>query len=140
VNALQRLHTALRPEGLLLDIRPARRHPWVEIVTGGALDGRESVIRLGQLDDSFRMRTLATADAALQTLIKAGQFVPEHAEAFTFVYHWASVDVWLVYMAEQWNSARIGDELIAHAREEFEEDASELRILRTIQATRLRRV
>jgi hypothetical protein len=98
VHALESLHTALRPQGLLLDVRPAPEHPWVEVVCSDAVDGGERVLRPGQLDDSFRLGTLATADAALQTLIEAGRFVREDAETFTCVYHWPSADAWLTYM------------------------------------------
>lgn len=96
-------------------------------------------MRLGQLDDSFRIGTLATADAALQTLIDAGQLVRERAETFTFVYHFDSVPSWLTYMAEHWSSARISDALITRAQQELTAAPGEVQILRTLHASRLRR-
>ena len=52
MNALERMWAALRPDGLLLDIRPAPQRPWVEVRRG------ESVAPLGQIDDSYRFGTL----------------------------------------------------------------------------------
>lgn len=140
MHALQSLYAALRPQGLLLDVRPAPEHPVVEVMRGrGAMDQSEQVVQLGQLDDSYRLRTLATADAALQTLIDAGRFVRERAETFTFIYHFDNVDTWLAYMAEHLSTAHISAELTVLARQELSAQTGELRILRAIQAARLRR-
>jgi hypothetical protein len=98
------------------------------------------VVRLGQIDDSYRHGTLASADVGLQTLIEAGRFVRERAETFTFVYHCDSVATWLTYMAEHWSTARISEGMIARAQAEAREEAAEARVLRVMQAARLRRV
>lgn len=133
MNALTTMHAALRPAGLLLDIRPAPRHPSLEVVRGG------QTVRIGQIDDSYRFGTLASADTALQTLIDAGQFVRERETTFTFIYHFDSVEAWLGYMAEHWHSAHIAGDLVARARDVFSRGGGELRIRRTIRAARLRR-
>jgi hypothetical protein len=85
------------------------------------------------------MGTLVTADAALQTLIDTGLLVREHAEAFTFVYHFDDVPSWLAYMAENWATVDIGEAMIARAQAELAAAPGELQILRTMQASRLRR-
>jgi hypothetical protein len=134
VNALNRMWTALRPGGALLDIRPAPERPWVQVWRG------ESVTTIGEIDDSYRFETIQVADAALQTAIEAGWFVREADVRFTFVYHLDSVDAWLAYMAEHWSSAIIGPGVIAGAREALPAGAEgELRIPRVIRATRLRK-
>jgi hypothetical protein len=140
VHALETVHSALRPQGLLLDVRPGPRHPLVAIQRGTTVDGGERPVRLGKIDDSYRIETLAIADAAVQTMIDAGRFVRERAKSFTFIYHFDSVEAWLAYMAEHWNTAGISAPLIARARNEHAAGAGELRILRSIQASRLRRV
>jgi hypothetical protein len=96
-------------------------------------------VPLGHLDDSFRIGTLVTADAALQTLIDGGQLVRESTETFTFVYHFDSVTSWLTYMAEHWSSADVSDTLIASAQAELAAAPGEVQILRTVHASRLRR-
>ena len=99
------IHTALRPTGFLLDIRPAQQQPWLEV-------GRaEKRTRLGQIDDAYRMGTLAMADAALETVIEAGLFEREEEITFPFIYHCGEVDAWLAYMADHWSSATVDDTL-----------------------------
>jgi hypothetical protein len=135
VNALERMWAVLRPDGLLLDIRPAPQRPWVEVRRS------ESVATLGQIDDSYRFGTLQVADAAVQTLVDAGRFARDRDGVFTFVYHLDSVDAWLEYMSENWNSATIAADVIARAREALPSGVEgEVRIPRIIRATRLRRV
>jgi hypothetical protein len=152
VHALETIHGALRPQGLLLDVRPALQHPWVVIQRGAAANRSVrigEVARLGQMDDSYRIGTLASADASLQTLIDAGRFVQERAETFPFVYHFDSVETWLAYMAQHWSSALISGEVIDQAREELAREhretgvtgeTGEVLVLRAIRAVRLRRV
>ena len=70
------IHTALRPGGLLVDIRPAQQQPCLEISRA------ETRARLGHIHDTYRMSTLAMADAALQTVIDAGLFVREEESTF----------------------------------------------------------
>ena len=139
MHALENIRAALRPGGVLVDVRPAPRHPLVELQRRGATDAGTGVLRLGQMDDIYRIETQASADAALQTLIDRGAFAPERAETFTFVYHFDSVEGWLAYMSEHWISARISDELRARARDARPAETDELRIVRAITARRLRR-
>ena len=135
MNALERMWAALRPGGLLLDIRPAPQRPWVEVRHG------ESVATLGQIDDSYRFGTLQVADAAVQTLVDAGRFVRERDVTFTFLYHLDSVDAWLNYMAEHWSSAIISADVIARAYDALPPGVEgEVHIPRIIRAIRLGRV
>ena len=133
MNALNTMHAALRAEGVLLDVRPAPEHPWVEIQRG------TEAVRIGQLDDSYRHSTLATADAAIAPFVKAGRLVRERTMTFTYLYHCESIDTWLAYMAAHWHTAHVPAELIARARAAFEPGDGEVRILRTISAIRYRR-
>jgi hypothetical protein len=126
---------ALRPGGLLLDIRPALKRPVVQISRG------ESVTAVGQIDDSYRFGTLKVADTAVQTLVDAGRFARDRDVGFTFVYHLDSVEAWLDYMAEHWSSADISADVVARAREALPPGVGgEVRIQRIVRATRLRRV
>ncbi|HEX3272452.1 MAG TPA: hypothetical protein VHR15_17540 [Ktedonobacterales bacterium] len=135
MNALERMWAALRPGGLLLDIRPAPERPWVQVWRG------ENVTMVGQIDDSYRFGTLKVADAAVQAVVAAGRVARERDVTFTYLYHLYSVDAWLEYMAEHWSSALIPADVIARAREALPPGVEgEVRILRIIRATRLRRV
>jgi hypothetical protein len=139
VHALESLHAALRPLGLVLDVRPAPEHPTVAFVPREVGGVQLPAVRLGQLDDTFRIGTQATADAALHALIDAGQMVRERTETFTFVYHFDSITSWLTYLAEHWSTARISDALTAHAQAKLAAASGEVQVLRTMQISRLRR-
>jgi hypothetical protein len=130
---LETVHTALRPTGFLLDIRPAQQQPWLEVIRA------ENCTRLGHIDDAYRMGTLAMADAALETVREAGLFEWEEEITFPFLYHCGEVDAWLAYMTDHWSSAAVDNTLIQRAREALREDPGDLRIRRTIHAARLRR-
>jgi hypothetical protein len=141
VRALETIHHSLRPDGLLLDVRPAPQHPWVVIYRGANhVDQTGRIVRVGQMDDSYRIETQVVADAAVQTMIAAGRFGRERAETFTVVYHFESVEAWLTYMADHWSSARISASLIEEARAELAREPGEVRVLRAIRAVRLRAV
>jgi hypothetical protein len=129
----------LRPGGLLLDIRPAQQHPWVELVRGEAARPDVSAVRLGQVDDSYRHGTLACADAALRTMVEVGRFVRERAETFIFTYHFDSIATWRAYMAVHWITARLPSQLLAWAHDQ-PAGAGAVRVLRVVHAQRLRRV
>jgi hypothetical protein len=135
VNALKIIRDALRQDGFLLDIRPAPAHPSVEVWRDG------EAITIGQIDDSYRIGTILATDSALQTAIDAGWFAREDDLRFTFVYHFDSIDAWLDYMSADWSSALVAAETLKRARELLPPGVeADLRILRTIRATRLRHV
>jgi hypothetical protein len=133
VHALEIIYTALRPNGFLVDIRPAQQQPWLEVSRA------EKCIRLGHIDDAYRMGTLAMADAALDTVIEAGRFEREEDITFPFIYHYGDVDTWLAYMDDHWSSATLDATLIERAREALRDNTGDLRMRRTIHAARLRR-
>lgn len=132
MRALQNIHSALRPGGVLLDIHPEPKSPWLVARRGG------QTTLIGQLDETFRIGTVLSARAALQSVVDAGLFVYESDITFVFTYHFASVDAWLGHMAENWASADIPVDMVARAREALATNGGELRIPREIHATRLR--
>jgi hypothetical protein len=139
VHALETIRSSLRPQGILLDVRPASEKAVVEIAHREAADRPEHLVRIGDVDELFCVGTLADADAALGAEIEAGLFVREHARAFTFTYHFDSVEAWLAYTAARWSTARIGSDLIARAHAEWSGATDELLLRRIISAARLRR-
>lgn len=164
VHALDALHTVLRPRGVLLDIRPAPDDAWVEGArqrspsaippalppSPAPLDERqdEHVVRLGQVHDPYRTETQVTAEAAMRAHVAAGSWVRERDETFTFIYHFDSVDAWLAHMDAHMSSAHMSAGLVARARRYMARqpattdpprEARELRLLRRMRASRLRR-
>lgn len=133
MSALENIHRALRPGGLLLDIHPEPQHPWLVADVG------TQTVRIGQLDESYRIGTIFTARNALQHVIDTGLFERECETTFTFTYHFASVDAWLKQMTENWASAGIPPGMIERAHEALSTGARELRIPREVHAARLRK-
>jgi hypothetical protein len=133
VRALRNIHSALRPGGLLLDIHPEPKHPWLV----AQVDAQ--TIPVGQLDESFRIGTVRFARAALQQASDDGLFAFERETTFVFTYHFADVDAWLGHMAGHWASAGIPVDMAKRARELLATGEGELRIPREIHAARLRK-
>ena len=134
MNALDRMHTALRPGGQLLDLHPDAVHSPVEVDAGG------TIVLLGHLDDTLHIRDVHSALAARQVVIDAGKFVLEREIRFTFITHFDSVENWLRFMAEHAQKSVIPAELAARARELLPPGtAGEVRIRRQTYAARLRR-
>ncbi len=134
MRALRNIYSALRPGGLLLDIQPEPKHPWLVAQVGA------QTTPLGQLDESFRIGTVRAARAALQRVIDAGLFALERETTFIFTYHFATVEAWLGHMAANWGSAGIPADLVVRAGEMLATGEGALRIPREIHAARLRRL
>lgn len=133
MRALRNIHSALRPGGLLLDIHPEPKHPWLV----AQVDAQ--TIPVGQLDESFRIGTVRFARAALQQASDDGLVAFERETTFVFTYHFADVDAWLGHMAGHWASAGISVDMAKRARELLATGEGELRIPREIHAARLRK-
>jgi hypothetical protein len=133
VRALRNIHSALRPGGLLLDIHPEPKHPWLV----AQVDAQ--TIPVGQLDESFRIGTVRFARAALQQASDDGLFAFERETTFVFTYHFADVDAWLGHMEGHWASAGIPVDMAKRASELLATGEGELRIPREIHAARLRK-
>lgn len=133
MRALRNIHSALRPGGLLLDIHPEPKHPWLVAQVD------EQTIPIGQLDESFRIGTVRLARAALQSGVDDGLFIFERETTFIFTYHFADVDAWLGHMAGQWASAGIPADMAERASDLLATGKGELRIPREIHAARLRK-
>ena len=128
------MHTALRPNGRLLDLHPDAIHSPVEVRVG------DVILPLGRLDETLHIQDVRTARAARQVAIDAGLFVLEREIRFTFVTHYDTVESGLTYVAEHPQKAVIPAELVARAQALLPPGTSgELRIPRQIYAARLRR-
>jgi len=139
VHALESLYAALRPRGVLLDVRPASTRPVVEVVHSGETAAARWVQPLGRIDDSYRLETLAAADAALDTLIADGRLTRERVETFPIYYYAPSVDSLLAYAAERWRNAHISAALVARVQKAASTASGEFRIKRYLHAARYRR-
>jgi hypothetical protein len=133
VRALRTIHSALRPEGTLVDIQPARHDSWVEI------QGDDHLQRVVELDESPGYAAQHAAMAALQRVVDEGLFAPEEEVVFSFRYHFDSLDACLQQM-DEWRRVAVSPELLAQVREALAVNPGELRVARSMRAARFRRL
>lgn len=156
MSALITTSTALRPAGLVLDVRPEPEASLIEIHLLDAFDAGDSggkrVVSIGLLEEPAHIARVAVAEAAVHAVVRSQLFAREQERRFEVRYHFASVERWLCYMAEHWRDACVTPELITRARAILEPHAEagaghdvtqspgELVIRRKLYAQRLRRL
>jgi hypothetical protein len=82
VNALSRIHKALKKDGVLLDLHPTKPFATVE----GAS------VRLGALDESDFMQVVAATEAGLNETLRLGLFAFEKRRTFDVVERFDTAD------------------------------------------------
>lgn len=133
VHALRHIHTALRPQGVLLDVHPEPQHALVELHRG------DQIIAVGQIDETEDIRDITAARAALCQVIAEGLFVAEDEQTFEFVHHFDSVETWLAYRAERNSSGTIAEDVLTRGRALLAEAPGEICVRLAVRATRYRR-
>ena len=84
VHALEEIHRLLRPDGVLIDIHPAREAPLVEVHADGQIVFTETYLR-AHGDD------VVQADEALEEVVRRSVFAEEAVRAFEFMTYGSSV-------------------------------------------------
>jgi hypothetical protein len=133
VHALKKLHTALRPQGVLLDVHPLPQDSWFEVRRAG------QNFAVGQVDQAQDIADITSAEAALGQVLAGGRFVLEGERSFTFVRHFDSVETWLAFRAERQSTGSIAEEALDRARALLAEAPGELCVHRVIRAARYRK-
>jgi hypothetical protein len=101
VHALEQIWHALRPGGLLIDMRPiAARWP-MEILASGR------ILRAGRIDDSPNAPDDRAANAAMRTSVRRGLYRPVARASFPFDYVWDSVSELSEYVAANWEGCAV---------------------------------
>ena len=128
MHALRRIHEALVPEGILLDMHP------IPPSTRAEVGGRS----LGEFDDSEFMDTVAQTEAALEQTVTEGLFVLETELEFDWLERFDSGEE-LIEDIESWGDVRIPEDLAARIRSaEPPVDLWERVVLRRFCASRSR--
>jgi hypothetical protein len=105
VNALSRIHKALKKGGVLLDLHPTT--PFATVEGGG--------VPLGALDESDFMEIVAATEASLRQTLQMGLFALEEAQTLDVVERFDTADE-LVDAAGDWVGVSIPDEIAASVR------------------------
>ena len=104
VDALCRTHLWLKPDGYLIDLRPADTIP--EVVVGSA--GHSEVVGVLTVDPE-RLQRHAAAGRALATVLDRRLFVLEKACEFAFHRYADSADQLRDYIASKWKETRLDE-------------------------------
>lgn len=92
VNALSRIHTAVRKGGILLDLHPTK--PFATVEAGG--------VPLGSLDESEFMEIVAATEAGLDATVRLGLFILEDAVGFDVLERFDSADELVRKVDDDW--------------------------------------
>jgi SAM-dependent methyltransferase len=97
VHALDEIRRVLKPNGILIDLRPVQDHWPVEVVSM-----REAKV-LGLLTDMpISIADDEAAFRAMREVESRGWFVREREEEFAFFYYWDTPSEMKEYVEEEW--------------------------------------
>jgi len=97
VHALDEIRRVLKPNGILIDLRPVEDHWSVEVASMQEIKvvGLLTDMPIGKADDEAAFR-------AMREVESRGWFVREREEEFTFFYYWDTPSEMKEYMEEEW--------------------------------------
>jgi hypothetical protein len=134
VHALEIIHGLLVPAGFLLDVHPSGDPPPIEVRVGEAyfLAGW-----LTEVDDGVEY---LHADQALQSVLERGLYTLEGTGTFSFNTYAPSLDDLRAYIKEDWEDARIDDQVAGRVVDLMKSpvDEKELVLRELVKITRLR--
>ena len=98
VHALSEIRRTLKPDGILLDLRPVEDNWTVEIPSSSDLKiaGRLTDMPIGIADD-------AAAFAAMRDVESRGWFINERSEEFAFFYYWNTPSEMKEWIDAEWD-------------------------------------
>ena len=96
VDALLKVHRALRPDGLVLDCHPVPEPVLLEVRQGS----KTAQMDLLEYTPEFS-QAIANADQAYSTLCSEGIFVEQQALQYEVLVHFDSFDDWLKFWADE---------------------------------------
>ena len=111
VHALEQTWQALRPGGILVDLRPLSLDSPLEVVTGRRAE------RAGLVDMSADLPDDRAVDEAIEAALRAQIFLPREVREFGFTYYWQSFDGMLKYTRERWDTAVFPTDTLTTAQE-----------------------
>ncbi|MDJ0753535.1 MAG: hypothetical protein QNJ45_08470 [Ardenticatenaceae bacterium] len=104
VDALRKIKTLLKPNGLLVDI-----HPMDQVMPIYVQIGRE-IRPVGDIDVESKFTKYRQADKAIATVLQEGLFTVQRKTAVDFSVYFDTVAECRQYLAEEWSSAKLAEE------------------------------
>ena len=97
VHALDEIRRTLKPNGILIDLRPMEDHWSVEVASMQEIKvmGNLTDMPIGVADDEAAFR-------AMREVESRGWFVKERTEEFAFFYYWDTPSEMKEYMEKEW--------------------------------------
>jgi SAM-dependent methyltransferase len=97
VHALNEIYRVLKPEGVLIDMRPVEDHWAVEVATASdsKLAGYLTDMPVGVADDAAAFHAMGEAESQ-------GLFKRRGEEYFSFFYYWDTPSEMKDFMEEEW--------------------------------------
>ena len=103
VHALARIHSLLRPTGLLVDIHPTPEPPVIQVRVG------KQIHAAGWLREADDYVEYEEADRAIDEVIELGTFVLEQQGRFDFTTHAGTLKDLQDHLEAEWKEAFIED-------------------------------
>lgn len=135
VHALKKVHSLLKPGGMMIDIHPTGEPPAFEV----HIDGR--VTRAGLYQETDDFVEYFQADDALAEVVREGLFVVERAGTFRYLTHADTIFELRDYVLAEWSDAIVDEEVVRRAAELFEAPGREKDVVlhEKVHIARLRR-
>lgn len=99
VHALDEIRRILKPNGILIDLRPVEDNWRVEIATQQEFQiaGKLIDVPIGKVDDEAAFRTMREVESR-------GWFKKQREEEFTFFYYWNTPSEMKEFMDTEWEN------------------------------------
>ena len=109
VHALDEIRRTLKPNGILIDLRPVESNWAVEVASqqGIQVAGQLTDMPIGQADDEAAFRTMREVESR-------GWFSREREEEFSFFYYWDTPSEMKEFMDEEWEDFEKMEEDVYH--------------------------
>ena len=136
VHALEKAHSLLKPDGVLIDIHDLPEFPEFEVHTGGQAH------YAGKMLDNSRFERLRQTDAALAQAVSQNLFVVAVERVFDYNIHADSLDAFREWLDVQWDTSYLPDETAKLINDLMRQGGATAAIIidRSARMTRLRAI